>query len=63
MPWVSIRRLNTAIQKIKEYIDRNQFSETGLEIDTTTGQLVAHQSGNIIFRVDNNGHLNSEVMK
>lgn len=61
--WVSVRRLNLAMQKIKEHIDKNQFSEAGLEIDTTTGQLVAHQSGNLSLRIDEYGHLNSEVKK
>lgn len=61
--WVSMRRLNLAMQKTKEYIDQNQFSEAGLEIDTTTGHLIAQTSGNISFHISENGHLNSEVKK
>lgn len=60
--WVSVNRLNLALDKIKEYVDQKQFSEAGLEIDTATGHLIAHQSGNISFYIDERGHLNSEVI-
>lgn len=47
---------------MKEFVLNNRFDATRLEIDLETGHLIAQESGNLTFSVDNNGHLISEVI-
>lgn len=47
--------------QIKKLVLENRFSETRLDINIQTGHLIAHESGNLEFSIDANGHLLSEV--
>lgn len=46
---------------ITEYVLRNRFDATRLDINIQTGHLIAQESGNLKFSVDENRHLISEV--
>ena len=47
--------------QIKIYTKNNRFSEARLDINTSTGHLIAGENGNLSFKLDANGHLISEV--
>ena len=46
---------------LKEYILNHRFDTTRLEVNPSTGHLIAHESGNLKFSMDEQGHLISEV--
>lgn len=47
---------------VENFVKKNRFSEARLDIDVQTGHLIAHESGNLEFSIDINGHLKSEVI-
>ncbi|MCB6343635.1 hypothetical protein [Enterocloster lavalensis] len=46
---------------LKDWIKNNRFDATRLEVNPSTGHLIAHESGNLKFSLDEQGHLISEV--
>ena len=46
---------------LKEYTLNHRFDTTRLEVNPSTGHLIAHESGNLKFSLDEQGHLISEV--
>lgn len=48
-------------EQIKTLVQENRFSEARLDVDVQTGHLIAQESGNLKFSLDEQGHLISEV--
>ena len=46
---------------LKQYTLHYRFDATRLEVNPSTGHLIAHESGNLKFSLDEQGHLISEV--
>lgn len=49
-------------EQIKTLVQENRFSEARLDVDVQTGHLIAQESGNLKFSLDEQGHLISEVV-
>lgn len=46
---------------LRDWIKNNRFDVTRLEVNPSTGHLIAQESGNLKFSLDEQGHLISEV--